>query len=117
MKTVTMLAAVVLLTGGASRGEAKNEMMTLTGCVQGFAQGGYFLSDTVDEKGKVKHYLLVNDNEELKEHEGRLVEVTGTPAEFSWSVKITAQDGRELKARSVFGVDEVRVVQDACRAE
>ena len=41
-------------------------MIQLTGCVQGFAQGGYFFRDVVTEKGKVKHYLLVNNNEEVK---------------------------------------------------
>jgi hypothetical protein len=84
--------------------------------VQGFAQGGYFLSDATDAKGKTKHYLLVNDNDELKQHEGRIVEVSGTPAPFGWSVSIKAQDGRQLKTGSVFGVDEVKVVQLSCQA-
>ena len=118
MTRIVMLTAALVLACGAAQTIAKDqeEMMTLTGCVQGFAQGGYFLSDTVDGKGKVKHYLLVNDNEELKEQEGRMVEVTGTPAPFSWTVKIKAQDGRDLKAGAVFGVDEVKVVQPSCES-
>ena len=43
-----------------------------------------------------------------------MVEVSGTPAPFSWTVKIKAQDGRDLKTGSVFGVDEVKVVQASC---
>jgi hypothetical protein len=117
MKRLAMLAvAVGLVCGGSRTAQAKDEMITLKGCVQGFAQGGYFLSDTVDKKGKTKHYLLVNDNDELKQHEGRLVEVSGTPSPFGWSVKIKALDGRELKTGSVFGVDEVKVVQPSCEA-
>ncbi len=88
--------------------------MKLTACVQGFAQGGYFLSDAVDKKGNPKHYLLVNDNEELKAHEGRMVEVSGTPAPFSWTVKIKGQDGRDLKTGSVFGVDDVKALHPSC---
>ena len=84
-----------LVCGGTRTAQAKDETVTLTGCVQGFVQGGYFLSDATDKKGKPKHYLLVNDNDELKQHEGRLVEVSGTPSPFGWSVKIKAQDGRE----------------------
>ena len=118
MKRFILLTAALILTSGATRTlQAKEEQLVkLTGCVQGFAQGGYFLSDATDKNGKPKHYLLVNDNEELKAHEGRMVEVSGTPAPFSWTVKIRAQDGRDLKTGSVFGVDEVRVVQPSCEA-
>ena len=110
------IALMLLFAIGRPVSAKDDELVTIKGCVQGFAQGGYFLSDAVDEKGKAKNYLLVNDNEELKEHEGRMVEVSGTPAPFSWTVKITAQDGRQLKAGSVFGVDEVKVVQPSCEA-
>ena len=117
IRVFAMAAITVgLVCGGSRPAQAKDEMMTLRGCVQGFAQGGYFLSDALDENGKTKHYLLVNDNDELKQHEGRLVEVSGTPSPFGWSVKIKAQDGRELKTGSVFGVDEVKVVQPTCEA-
>ena len=118
MKKFALVAvAIGLVCGGSRTAQAKDgSLTTLTGCVQGFAQGGYFLSDAVDKKGKTKHYLLVNDNEELKQHEGRMVEVSGTPSPFGWSVKIKAQDGRELKTGSVFGVDEVKVVQPSCEA-
>jgi hypothetical protein len=92
----------------------EGKLVTITGCVQGFSEGGYFLSDSVDKKGKTKHYLLVNDNEELKTHEGHWVAVIGSPAPFSWSAKIQTQDGRSLKTGSVFGVDEVKVLQATC---
>ena len=91
-------------------------MIQLTGCVQGFAQGGYFFSDVVTEKGKVKHYLLVNNNEEVKQYEGKMVRVEGTPAPFGWSVKFTTTDNRTLKTSNVFGVDTVEVVQPTCRS-
>jgi len=117
MKRYLLVIGTLALTFGQPHSvQAKDETVTLTGCVQGFAQGGYFLSDAVDKKGKTKHYLLVNDNDELKQHEGRMVEVVGTPAPFGWSVKIKAIDGRELKTGSVFGVDEVKVVQPSCEA-
>ena len=90
------------------------EMVTLSGCVQGFAQGGYFLSDAIDKKGKPKNYLLINDNEEVKEHTGKWVEVIGQPYPFGYGVSIKTQDNRTLKTGSVFGVDAVRVVRDSC---
>ena len=107
------LAMTVLVT--APSAEAKeDEMVQLTGCVQGFAQGGYFVSDVVTDKGKVKHYLLVNNNEEVKQFEGKMVKVEGTPAPFGWSVKFTTADNRTLKTSSVFGVDTVEVVNPTC---
>jgi hypothetical protein len=98
----------------AASANAEPKMIELTGCVQGFEQGGYFFSDVVTEKGKVKHYLLVNNNEEVKQYEGKMVKVTGSPAPFGWSVKFTTPDKRTLKTSSVFGVDTVEVVQPSC---
>ena len=62
MKRFILLTAALILTSGATRAlQAKEgQLVKLTGCVQGFAQGGYFLSDAVDKKGNPKHYLLVN---------------------------------------------------------
>ena len=119
MKPVTMIGAAAMALSsfiGAQPAHAKDRMVELTGCVQGFAQGGYFFSDGVDEKGKVKHYLLVNDNDEVKQFEGKTVKVVGTPAPFGWSVKFTTPDNRTLKTSSVFGVDTVEVVQPSCGA-
>ncbi len=106
------LGALMLLAAASANAEPK--MIELTGCVQGFEQGGYFFSDVVTEKGKVKHYLLVNNNEEVKQYEGKMVKVTGSPAPFGWSVKFTTPDKRTLKTSSVFGVDTVEVVQPSC---
>lgn len=106
------LISVMLLAAPSANAEPK--MVELTGCVQGFEQGGYFFSDVVNEKGKVKHYLLVNNNEEVKQYEGKMVKVTGSPAPFGWSVKFTTPDNRTLKTSSVFGVDTVEVVQPSC---
>jgi hypothetical protein len=88
--------------------------VTLSGCVQGFSQGGYFLSDSTDKNGKPKNYLLINDNDEVKQHMGKWVEVIGRPADFSWAASIKTSDSRTLKAGTVFGVDEVKVVRDSC---
>jgi hypothetical protein len=107
-------ALVSLMLIAAPRANAEQKMVELTGCVQGFEQGGYFFSDVVNEKGKVKHYLLVNNNEEVKQYEGKMVKVTGSPAPFGWSVKFTTPDKRTLKTSSVFGVDTVEVVQPSC---
>ena len=130
MKPAGLIAAVTLAAASllnASAAHAKqdglrvaqveqDDLIVMTGCVQGFAQGGYFLSDVVDEKGKVKHYLLVNNNDEVKQFEGKMVKVEGTPAPFGWSVKFTTADNRTLKTGSVFGVDTVQVVQPSCQA-
>lgn len=120
MKPVGLIAAMTLAVSSViaiPEVQAKEEkMVQLTGCVQGFAQGGYFFSDVTDEKGKVKHYLLVNNNEEVKQYEGKMVKVEGTPAPFGWSVKFTTPDNRTLKTSSVFGVDTVEVVQPTCQA-
>jgi hypothetical protein len=92
----------------------EDALITLTGCVQGFAQGGYFLSDSTDKNGKPKHYLLVNDNDEVQAFTGKWVEVSGRPSDFSWGVKITTADNRTLKTGSVFGVETVKLVRDSC---
>jgi hypothetical protein len=81
---------------------------------RGFAQGGYFLSDSTDKNGKPKHYLLVNDNDEGKAFTGKWVEVSGRPSDFGWGVKIKTTDNRTLKTGSVFGVDTVKLVRDTC---
>jgi len=112
---VTGTLALFLASGVTQKTAAKeDEAVTISGCVQGFTQGGYFLSDAIGKNGKPKHYLLVNDNDEIKEHTGKLVEVIGRPAEFSWGVKIQTADNRTLKTSSVFGVDEVRVISNSC---
>lgn len=119
MKPVSVILATAFAISTlamAPNAEAEDKMIQLTGCVQGFAQGGYFFSDVVNEKGKVKHYLLVNNNEEVKQYEGKMVKVEGTPAPFGWSVKFTTADNRTLKTSSVFGVDTVEVVQPTCQA-
>ena len=113
---VMTLALVLLLVATRNAHSKDNDMIELTGCVQGFAQGGYFFSDVVNDEGKVKHYLLVNNNEEVKQFEGKMVKVVGTPAPFGWSVKFETPDNRTLKTSSVFGVDTVEVVQPTCEA-
>lgn len=119
MKPVSVILATAFAMSAlamAPNAEAEDKMIQLTGCVQGFAQGGYFFSDVVNEKGKVTHYLLVNNNEEVKQYEGKMVKVEGTPAPFGWSVKFTTADNRTLKTSNVFGVDTVEVVQPTCQA-
>ena len=119
MSRVSFVGAVAITLGSLVAphiAQAEDKMIELTGCVQGFEQGGYFFSDVVNEKGKVKHYLLVNNNEEVKQYEGKMVKVTGTPAPFGWSVKFTTPDNRTLKTSDVFGVDTVEVVQPTCQA-
>jgi hypothetical protein len=113
---VMTLALVLLLVATRNAHSKDSDMIELTGCVQGFAQGGYFFSDVVNDKGKVKHYLLVNNNDEVKQFEGKRVKVVGTPAPFGWSVKFETRDNRMLKTSSVFGVDTVEVVQPTCQA-
>lgn len=118
MKPVSLAGAAMLalnLIISPSVHAKQERVIQLTGCVQGFAQGGYFFSDVVTEKGKVKHYLLVNNNDEVKQYEGKMVRVEGMPAPFGWSVKFTTPDNRTLKTSSVFGVDTVEVVQPTCR--
>jgi hypothetical protein len=113
---VMTLAIVLLLVATRNAHSKDHDMIELTGCVQGFAQGGYFFSDVVNDKGKVKHYLLVNNNDEVKQFEGKMVKVMGTPAPFGWSVKFQTADNRTLKTSSVFGVDTVEVVEPTCQA-
>ncbi|HEV3215106.1 MAG TPA: hypothetical protein VGZ27_05260 [Vicinamibacterales bacterium] len=113
---LTGALALVLACAAVQDTQARkeDELITLTGCVQGFAQGGYFLSDSTDKNGKPKHYLLVNDNDEVRAFTGKWVEVAGRPSDFSWGVKITTADNRTLKTGSVFGVDTVKLVRDSC---
>lgn len=116
MRLILVMGVTLVLIFVATRNaHAKEDVVALTGCVRGFAQGGYFFSDVVNDKGKVKHYLLVNNNDEMKQYEGQIVKVSGTPAPFGWSVTFTTDDKRTLKTSSVFGVDEVEPVQPSCR--
>ncbi len=99
----------------AKGNDSDDQMITLSGCVQGYTQGGYFLSDSKDFKnGKPKHYLLINDNDEVKTHTGKWVEVVGWPAEIGWVASIKTPDNRKLKTAAVFGVDAVTVVRESC---
>jgi hypothetical protein len=118
MKLISLMALALVLTSGPSgNAEAKDEeMIALTGCVRGFAEGGYFFSDVVTPKGKIKNYLLVNNNDELKRYEGQRVRVVGSPAPFGWSVKFKTEDNRTLKAGDVFGVDTVEPLEPTCEA-
>jgi hypothetical protein len=120
MKHLYLTGALALVLTCAATSHQKvrakdNEMITLSGCVQGFAQGGYFLSDAADKKGKPKNYLLVNDNDEVKLHTGKWVEVMGRPAEFNYGVSIKTADNRTLKTGSLFGVDTVKVLRENCQ--
>jgi hypothetical protein len=116
MRKCAAVVAFVVLAASALEGDGREEkLIVLTGCVRGFAQGGYFFSDVIDKNGKLKNYLLVNNNEELKQFTGKLVKVAGIPAPFSWTVKYKTDDNRTLKTGNVFGVDTVEVVQPTCQ--
>ncbi|MSO56922.1 MAG: hypothetical protein EXQ55_08385 [Acidobacteria bacterium] len=58
--------------------------------------------------------LILVMGDEMKQYEGQMVRVMGTPAPFGWSVKFKTGDNRTLKTSSVFGVDEVAPVQPSC---
>ena len=88
---VTGVLAIMMAGGVARNAQAKkeDEVVVLTGCVQGFAQGG----------------------DEIKAFTGKWVEVAGHPSDFSWDVTIRTADDRTLKTGSVF---TVKVLKDHC---
>jgi hypothetical protein len=55
--------------------------VTVTGCVARNADGGYILTNAANKEGDLGSYLLTSDNDDLKNHVGHRVEISGKAAD------------------------------------
>jgi hypothetical protein len=53
----------------------------VTGCVERNADGGFTLTNAANKDGALGSYLLASDDDDLKEHVGHRVEITGKAAD------------------------------------
>jgi hypothetical protein len=55
--------------------------ITVTGCVERNADGGYLLTRAANKEGSFGSYILTSDNDALKDHVGYRVEIKGKAAD------------------------------------
>ncbi len=107
--------------------------VTVTGCVQANPSGGYTLTNVAGKDGSLGSYVLASDDDELKDHVGHRVEITGKAAnQGQGKIKIetknetTVNDGDtsktvsksevkgDLKGLPYLGVKSVRMIATVC---
>src|SRR4051812_46322599 len=53
----------------------------VTGCVERNVDGGFTLTNAANKEGALGSYLLASDDDDLKDHVGHRVEITGKAAD------------------------------------
>jgi len=104
-----------------------------TGCVERNADGGYTLTNVANKDGAMGSYILAADNDDLKNHVGHRVEISGKAADKGKG-KVTVEtksehrdsDGDKAKTTSkaevkgdlkglpYLGVKDVRMLASVC---
>ena len=104
-----------------------------TGCVERNADGGYTLTNVANKDGAMGSYILAADNDDLKDHVGHRVEISGTAADKGKG-KVTVETKTEsrdtdgdkskttskaevkgdLKGLPYLGVKDVRKLASVC---
>jgi len=114
------------------------EEVKLTGCLERHpdATGGarFQLTNVADEDGRVSSYLLVDEEDELEEHVGHLVEIKGEAADRDdegrirvetrtrvkrddapdTTTKTTEETSGDLTGIPILEVDDVRSIRPTC---
>jgi hypothetical protein len=141
-----VLAMFAAVTVGAQSGEVKREVeidvkdgkdVKLTGCVERYpdATGAtkFQLTKVADKEGRIHSYLLVDEEDDLEEHIGHMVEVKGKAAdqkdgriEVKTKTRVERDDADDTKAESthdvkgdlrglpILDVDEVKMIRPTC---
>jgi hypothetical protein len=69
----------------------------VTGCVERNADGGYTLTNVANKDGALGSYVLASDDDDLKDHVGHRVEITGKAADQGKNGKIKVETKNENK--------------------
>jgi len=105
----------------------------VTGCVERNTDGGFTLTNAANKEGALGSYLLASDNDDLKDHVGHRVEITGKAADQGkGKIKVeTKNESRQsdgdkaktttksemkgdLKGLPFLGVKQVRMLAAVC---
>jgi len=105
----------------------------VTGCVERNVDGGFTLTNAANKEGALGSYLLASDDDDLKDHVGHRVEITGKAADQGkGKIKVEtknesrATDGDkektttksemkgDLKGLPFLGVKQVRMLASVC---
>jgi hypothetical protein len=104
-----------------------------TGCVERNADGGFTLTNVANKDGAMGSYILAADNDDLKDHVGHRVEISGKAADKGKG-KVTVETKTEsrdtdgdkskttskaevkgdLKGLPYLGVKDVRMLASVC---
>jgi hypothetical protein len=107
--------------------------ITVTGCVERNADGGYTLTNAANKDGALGSYLLASDDDDLKDHVGHRVEITGKAADQGkGKIKVETKNERQnadgdkskttstsevkgdLKGLPFLGVKSVKMIASVC---
>ena len=140
------LAVFATATMGAQSDAVKREVeidvkdgknVTLTGCVERYpdATGAtkFQLTKVADKEGRIHSYLLVDEEDDLEEHVGHMVEIEGKAAdqkdgriEVRTKTRVEREDADDTKAESthdvkgdlrglpILDVDDVKMIRPTC---
>jgi len=112
--------------------------VTLTGCLERHPDPTgatkFQLTNVADEDGRVSSYLLVDEEDELEEHVGHLVEIEGKAADREdgrirvdtrtkveredapdTTTKTTEETAGDLTGVPILDVDDVRMIRPTCK--
>ena len=108
--------------------------VTVTGCVQRGADGGFMLTNAAGKQGSLGSYLLAADADDLDKHLGHRVEIEGKAVDQGkGKLKIETKnesrtgDGEKVKTESkgevkgdlkglpYLGVKSIRMIASVCR--
>jgi hypothetical protein len=105
----------------------------VTGCVQRNPDGGFMLTNAANKEGALGSYLLASDDDDLKDHIGHRVEITGKAADQGkGKIKVETKNERQhgdgdtskttstaevkgdLKGLPYLGVKSVKMIASVC---
>ena len=105
----------------------------VTGCVERNPDGGFTLTNAANKDGALGSYLLASDDDDLKDHIGHRVEITGKAADQGkGKIKVetknelqqaggdtskttsTAEVKGDLKGLPYLGVKSVKMIASVC---
>ena len=105
----------------------------VTGCVERNPDGGFTLTNAANKDGALGSYLLASDDDDLKDHIGHRVEITGKAADQGkGKIKVETKNERQngdgdtskttstaevkgdLKGLPYLGVKSVKMIASVC---
>jgi hypothetical protein len=137
---IAVVAACSLVSAQGSEQKSQTKVsvqdgreVKVTGCVERNVNGGFTLTNAANKEGALGSYVLASDDDDLKDHVGHRVEITGKAADQGkGKIKVEtknetrANDGDkesttsksevkgDLKGLPFLGVKEVRMLASVC---